>query len=74
MIFRGRRRPRRRSVSFRTLFWLVRTEAELWVMYGPSNEWLRVLHVNRWIKLTSTARRRKAAAAFAVWPERRVKP
>ena len=73
MIARRRRRPRIRSASYRTLFWLVRIEATFNAFYPDtprvSEPWLR----KRWLgvrtetrdKLATVALRRQASEGAA---------
>jgi hypothetical protein len=74
MIARRRKRPRVRSVSFRTFFWLIRSEAELYVMTGRYHDADYRRFGLWWFKQRTTWRRRRAAWALLEWPARRFKP
>ena len=74
MIARRRKRSRVHSASYRTLYWLVRIEAQYVVAYGAldayRDPWVR-LH---FLRMSTIKRARRCATALRLWPRIRSTP
>lgn len=74
MIARSRKRPRVASFSFRTLGWLVKIEAQLWVRF-PTYAALYRSHARRsLLDEPSATRAYRTERALAASPHRRYVP
>jgi len=74
MIARRRKRPRVRSASFRTLFWLIRVEGCERVEAGDGAFDARTFSRLRFLSLTTRQRDAMARDVLKRYPERRFYP